>query len=40
MSLLLEKVHRDPACIHDQAKREVLVRRVHSMGLIHGDLNR
>lgn len=40
MGLLVEKVDGVPANIDDLASCEALVRRVHGMGLIHGDVNR
>lgn len=41
MGLLLEKVKRARfACLDDLAKCEEAVRRMHRLGLIHGDINR
>ncbi|KID60019.1 alpha-galactosidase A, partial [Metarhizium hybridum] len=40
MGLLLQKVDGEPACTDDLPGCEALVRRLHGLGLIHGDVNR
>ncbi|KAI5856719.1 alpha-galactosidase A [Durotheca rogersii] len=40
MGFLLQKVNGEPACIDDLANCEALLRRLHRLGLIHGDVNR
>lgn len=40
MGLLLQKVDGERACISDLPSCEALVRRVHGLGMIHGDVNR
>ncbi|OTA78342.1 hypothetical protein M434DRAFT_402234 [Hypoxylon sp. CO27-5] len=40
MGFLLQKVDGEPACIDDLVNCEALLRRLHSLGLIHGDVNR
>ncbi|KAM5345887.1 hypothetical protein ACJ41O_011748 [Fusarium nematophilum] len=40
MGILLQKVEGKSACIDDLADCEALLRRVHGLGLVHGDVNR
>lgn len=40
MGFLLQKVDGEPACIDDSPDFEALLRRVHRLGLVHGDVNR
>lgn len=40
MGLLLQKVEGEPACLGDLPACDALVRRVHGLGMIHGDVNR
>lgn len=40
MGLLLQKVDGEPACTDDLPDCEALVRRLHGLGLIHGDVKR
>jgi hypothetical protein len=40
MGFLLQKFDGEPACVNDLNNCEALLRRLHSLGLIHGDVNR
>ncbi|KAH6688940.1 alpha-galactosidase A [Plectosphaerella plurivora] len=40
MGFLLQKIDGGPACIDHLPDCEALVRRVHRLGMVHGDLNR
>ena len=40
MGILLQKVDGEPACIDDLPRCEALLRRLHRLGLVHGDVNR
>ncbi|KAJ9142580.1 Lipopolysaccharide kinase (Kdo/WaaP) family protein [Coniochaeta hoffmannii] len=40
MGFLLQKVDGESACVDDLASCEALLRRLHRLGLIHGDVNR
>ncbi|KAK7427641.1 hypothetical protein QQZ08_005916 [Neonectria magnoliae] len=40
MEFLLRRFKGEPACVKGLASCEILVRRLHLLGLIHGDLNR
>ncbi|KAK6215029.1 alpha-galactosidase A [Colletotrichum tabaci] len=40
MGFLLEKIDGERACISDLPDCEALVRRIHGLGMIHGDVNR
>ena len=38
--MLLEKVDGERACVNDLARCEALLRRLHRLDLVHGDVNR
>jgi hypothetical protein len=40
MGFLLQKVDGEPACVDDLGSCEALLRRLHRLGLLHGDVNR
>ncbi|KAH9895545.1 alpha-galactosidase A [Xylariomycetidae sp. FL2044] len=40
MGILLEKVAGESACVEDLDRCETVLRRLHCLGLIHGDVNR
>jgi tRNA A-37 threonylcarbamoyl transferase component Bud32 len=40
MGLLIEKLEGRMACIEDIAACETVVRRLHTLGIVHGDLNK
>lgn len=40
MGFLMEKLDGGPACVADLPQCEAAVRRVHRLGLVHGDVNR
>lgn len=40
MGLLLQKVDGERACLDDLPDCEALLRRVHGLGMVHGDVNR
>jgi len=40
MGMLVEKLEGRRACIDDISACEIIVRRLHTLGIVHGDLNR